>query len=297
MRLFLSIFAAVFFGFLLYSASVNLKWLTVIRGFYLLMGIAEGVLIGWLEAQIVTRKLINETEMIPWQIWLIGVVLLVPPLLLTLQAFGGSEFLSSAAYLVLPFVPAFYATSGWLYNKFEKENRVRIFMFVYGLKYWTEPILDAGDQFDQFIEAVASKDSFSILSQAGQSKKLMATLEERRDMESSTENAWSDILKAMNEYRRRLLTVGSVFIISMFVLIVYFFVLSSTNVFNLVKVVDNRMVSGQAISLILSCIPTFSVFGGVFAAALYLRRKFQKRISGILEHVDSDKLSSVENPN
>ena len=67
-RLFMSIIAAGFFGFLLYSASVNLKWFTIIRGFYLLLGIVEGVLIGELEARIVIRKLIRDTETIAWQI-------------------------------------------------------------------------------------------------------------------------------------------------------------------------------------------------------------------------------------
>jgi len=297
MRLFLSIFASFFFGYMLYSASVNLKWFTVVRGFYLLMGIVEGVLVGWLEARIVTRKLISETETIPWQILPIGIVSLALPLFLTLEAFGGSEFLPFAAYLVLPFVPAFNATNGWYYNKFERENRVQVFMFIYGLKYWTEPILDSGAQFNQFIEAVASKDSFSILSQAKQSKKLMATLEERQDFESSTQNALSNILKAMNEYRNRLLTVGSVFIISCWVLIVYFFVLASTNTFGLVEVADNRIVSGQAIGLILLCVPTFSVFGSVFTAILYLRKGFQKRISGMLATMNSDKLPLIESLN
>jgi len=67
-RLFMSIITAGFFGFLLYSASVNLKWFTIIRGFYLLLGIVEGVLIGELEARIVIRKLIRDTETIAWQI-------------------------------------------------------------------------------------------------------------------------------------------------------------------------------------------------------------------------------------
>jgi len=297
MRLFFSIFAAVFFGFLLYSASVNLKWFTVIRGFYLLTGIAEGVLIGWFEARIVTRKLISETEMIPWQILPMGIVSLALPLFLTFEAFGGSEFLPFAAYLVLPFIPAFYATSGWYYNKFEEKNRVRVFMFIYGLKYWTEPILDASDQFNQFIEAVASKDSFSILSQAGRSKRLIATLQERQEIESSTRSVLSNVLKAMNEYRHRLLTVGSAFMISMLVLIVYFFVLASTNTFGLVEVADNRIVSGQAISLILLCVPTFSVFGGVFTAILYLRKRFQKRISGMLACMDSSNPFSAKDLN
>jgi hypothetical protein len=233
MRLFSSILAAVFFGFLLYSASVNLKWFTVIRGFYILTGIVEGVLIGWLEARIITRKLISVTEMIPWQILPIGIVSLVLPLFLTFEAFGSSEFLQFAAYLVLPFIPAFYATSGWCYNKFEKENRVRVFMFIYGLKYWTEPVFNASDRFNQFIEAVASKDSFSILSQVGQSKRLMETLEEKQDIESSTQNTLSNILKTMNEYRHRLLMGGSLFITSCLVLTVYFFVLASTNAFGL----------------------------------------------------------------
>lgn len=200
MSLFRSIITAVFFGFLLYSASVNLKWFTVIRGFYLLLGIVEGVLIGRFEAQIVTRKLNRETETyMPWQILAISTVSLGLPLFLTIMAFRVSEFLHFASYLVLPFVPAFYATTGWHYNKFEKENKVQILTFVYGLKYWTEPILDGRDRFKQFEEAVASKDSFSILSQARQSKKLMTTLEERQDIKLSTRNALSNILNQLKE--------------------------------------------------------------------------------------------------
>ena len=292
-RLFMSIIAAVFFGFLLYSASVNLKWFTIIRGFYLLLGVVEGLLIGGFEARIVIRKLIRDTETIVWQILPISAVSFGLPLLLAITFFGVSEFLPFVGYLVLPFVPVYYAISGWYLNKFEKQNKVRIFMFVYGFKYWREPIPDAGDRFYQFVRDVASKDSSSIWSQMGYSKRLMATLKERQDIEPSTRKALSNILEVMNEYRRRMLTVFAVFLISCFLLIVYFFVLVSTNAFGLVEVVNHRIVSGQAISLILGCVPTFSVFGGVFMAMWSLRKRFQKRISSMLASMNSDKLSSI----
>lgn len=166
-------------------------------------------------------------------------------------------------------------------------------MFVYGVKYWTEPIPDASDQIYHFIRDVASKDSFSILSQVGYSKRLMVTLRERQDIETPTQNALFNILEAMDKYSHRLLTVGLIFIISCFLLIVYFFVLVSTNMFGLVEVVNHRIVSGQAISLILGSVPTFSVFGGVFMAIWSLRKRFQKRISSMLASLDSDKLPSI----
>ncbi len=127
----------------------------------------------------------------------------------------------------------------------------------------------------------------------GYSKRLMATLEERQGIVPSTRNVLSNILEVMKQYRHRGLAVLSVFIISCLILIIYFFVLVSTNTFGLVKIVDHRIVSGQAISLVLGCVPTFSVFGGVFAAMWSLRKGFRKRISSMLASMNSDKLSSL----
>ena len=294
MRLVSSVTSAVFFSILLYLASVNLKWLTVIRGLYLLLGIVEGVLVGWVEAKIVTRKLTKEAETTPWQTLPISIVSLGLPLLLTIEALGSTEFLRYAAYLVLPFTPAFFAINGWHYNKFEKENKLQILMFPYGLKYWTEPVLDANDQFNQFTDAVASKDTLTILIQTRQSKKLIATLEERKDINPSTQSALSSILKAMNEYRHRISIIGSGLIISLLILIAYFFILAITNAFGMVEIVDNRIVSGQAIGLILLCVPTFSTLGGMSAVTVYLRKGFQKRISDMLAAVDSELVHTIK---
>jgi len=281
----MSIVAAVFFGFLLYSTSVSLKWFTIIRGFYLFLGIVEGLLIGELEARIVTRKLMRETESIAWQILPISAVLFGLPLLLAIAFFGVSEFLPFAAYLVLPFVPVYYATSGWHYNKFEKQNKVQIFMFVYGLKYWTEPILDAGDRFNQFVEAVASKDSSTIWGQVGYSKRLMMTLEERQDIGPSRREALNNILKTMNEYRRMGLAVLSMFIASVAVLLVFLFV----SMFGLLRITDYVVVNivGPASGCILF---------GFFISVWSLVKRFKKRISSMLASLDPDKLSSIPPP-
>jgi len=121
----------------------------------------------------------------------------------------------------------------------------------------------------------------------------MTTLEERQNIEPSTREALSNILGAMHKYRHRMLAVLSVFIVSCFLLIVYFFVLVSTNTFGLVEIADHKIVSGREISLILGCVPTFSMFGSVFTAIWSLRKGFQKRISSMLASLDSDKLSSI----
>lgn len=290
----MSVVAAVFFGFLLYQASVVLKWFTIIRGFYFLLGVIDGLLIGKLEVRIVTRKLMKETDTLAWQILPISLALCGLPLLLATTFFEISEFLLPfAAYLVLPFVPVYYATSGWLFNKFERQNKVQVFMFIYGLKYWTEPVVSDIDRFHNFLRDVASKDSLSMLSQTGYSKRFMAKLDEMHDIEVSTRKTLLDVLQVMSEYRHRMLTVFATFLISCWLLIVYFFVLVSTNTFGLVEVVNHRIVSGQVISLILGCVPTFLVFGGVFMAIWRLRKRFRKRISIILASLDSNKLSSI----
>lgn len=127
----------------------------------------------------------------------------------------------------------------------------------------------------------------------GCSKKLIVALQERQDIETSTKKELSKILLVMNKYKRQMLTVFAAFLISCFLLIVYFLVLASTNMFGIVEIVNHNVVSGQAASLILLCVPTFSVLGGVFIAAWRLRKRYRKVILRILENLNLDKLSSI----
>jgi len=295
MRLLWSIIASIFFSFLLYSASANLGWFTPARAFYLLLGVVEGILVGYLEAKIVVSELMNKAEAIAWQTLPINVVLFGLPLFLAIILFGVSEAWPFLAYFVLPFVPAFLATSGWCYSKFEKERKVQIFMFFYGFKYWIEPIFDVSTEFAQFMGAVISKDVSAILDQARHPESLITILEEKREIEPSTKNFLSKILETLKEYKRQTLTYAIIFVISCLTLLIYFLVLASTNTFGLVQVVDNRIVAGQEFALILGCVPTFSVFGCVVAAGLRLKRKYQKKISTLLTSLNSNILSNLKN--
>jgi hypothetical protein len=292
-RLFMSIPAGVFFGFLLFGASVYLKWFTVIRGFYPVLGVIEGLLIGRFEVQTVINNLTGHTETMVWQTLPISTVLFGMPFLLAMTIFGVSEYLPFMAYVVLSFVPVYYATTGWYFNKFEKKNKVRILMSPYGFKYWTEPILDISERFYHFIRDVASKDAFSLGLQAGYSKKFITKLEERQDINPSTRKTLLDILKVMNKNRQRMLLVFAVFLVSMPLVIFWLSVLTSTHTFGLEEVVGGRIVSGREITLVLGCVPFFSVFGGSFAAVWLLRKRFQERISSLLINVDSDKLYTI----
>lgn len=259
-----------------------------------MLGVAEGILAGQLEARMVIGELSKKTETVIWQIMPINVVLFVLPLVLVIGLFGSSEILPFAAYFVFPFIPTFLSTSGWLYNEFEKEQKVQIFMFIYGFKYWIEPIVDISHEFIRFIEAVISKDLFGILHQASYSQKFMTMLEERAEIESSTKNFLSKILETAKKYHRLSLACFLIFIVSCLSLIIYFFVLVSTNAFGLIEIVDGKIVSGQAIGLILGCVPTFSIFFGVIGMKMLLNKKYQKQISTLLASLNLDVLPGLK---
>lgn len=257
-----------------------------------MLGVAEGILAGQLEARMVIGELSKKTETVVWQIMPINVVLFTLPLALVIGLFGSSEILPFAAYFVFPFIPAFLSTSGWLYNEFEKEQKVQI--FIYGFKYWIEPIVDISHEFIRFIEAVISKDLFGILHQASYSQKFMTMLEERAEIEPSTKNSISKILETTKKYHRLSLACFLIFIVSCLSLIIYFFVLVSTNAFGLLEIVDGKIVSGQAIGLVLGCVPTFSVFGGVIGMRMLLNRKYRKQLSTLLASLNLDVLSELK---
>lgn len=101
MRLVSSITTAVFFSILLYVASVDLKWFTLICGFYLLVGIAEGVLIGLLEARIVIQELARGKQTTPWKVLLTVAVALGVPLILT-PVSGRAASLAGLSFQSLP---------------------------------------------------------------------------------------------------------------------------------------------------------------------------------------------------
>jgi hypothetical protein len=281
-RLTASAITAVFFGFLLYLASTNLKWLTLAHGFLLLLGIVSGCLLGWYETRIVTRGLTENTKTIAWQILPVGIVLFGLPLLLGKLVLVDSEFLPFAGYLTLPAIPVFYAVSGWRFNQFEKKNKVQIFVLFIGYLYYKEPMIGDSNRLYHFIRRVASKDSSSLWQQTGYTKRLTAALEERQDIDSLTKKELLDILNAMNKYRRIGLAGLSLFLASAFSFIAI--VLSDMTGLTRFLNADTLGILGPASGVIIF---------GFFLTVFLLLRAFQKKISSMLAQIDSSKLSCL----
>ena len=166
-RLFSSIFMAFVTGFFIFLWSTHFGWLTLARVIYFLFGVTAGVLLGVVEIRLVIPKLVRGKEAFVWQVVPIGIALFGVPLLLVIAFFGVSEYLPFGLYAFFPLITATGATSGWYFNKFEKENKVGIFMFYYGFKYWKQPNPDVSERFDHFLRDVAKKDSSQFWTQLG----------------------------------------------------------------------------------------------------------------------------------
>ena len=284
MRLFISIFMAFVTGFFIFLGSTHFGWLTLARLIYFLFGITAGVLLGVVEIRLVFPKLVRGTEAFVWQVVPIGTALLGIPLLLVISFFGVSEYLPFGLYAFFPFITATGATSGWYFNKFEKENKVGIFMFYYGFKYWKKPNPDVRERFHHFLRDVANKDSSQFWTQLGSNyigytKAFRNKLEEKQEFDPLTRENLLKILKTMNTFRIMTLAVFAFFLVSVAILMILLFGTGFGYFqfnFNIVDVV------GPASGII--------VFG-FLVGVIVLMKAFQRKISGLLSSFDTSKLA------
>lgn len=296
LRIAMSVIVGVFFGFLLFEASVYLQWFTVVRCLYLVLGIVNGFLIGFVEVRTVIRGVNEQEKTIVWQPLLISAVTFPLPLLVAVAVFGASEYLPFAGYVVLPFVPIYYAVTGWYYYETEKRNSIRILQSLYGFTYWKETLPDYSVVFSGFISDLARKDYSLIISlrgYAGYAKSFMAMVEAKKNVDPSAKKALIEILQVMSKYDRRGLMLFVAAMLFMCLLGVWIFVLVITNTFGLVEVVAGRIVSGREISLVLGLVPFCLYVAGVFGALRFHKKRYEQAILNSLENVYSDKFYSV----
>lgn len=279
-RLTAAIITAVSFSVLLFLASTNLGWLTHARGFLIPLGILGGALFGWFETRTVIRGLTNNTEIIAWQILPVGLVLFGLPLLLGKLFLADSAFLPFAGYLALPAIPVLYLVSGWRFHQYEKKNEVQVFVLFIGYSYYRAPMIMDSNRLYYFIRNVESKDSYALYQQIGYSKRLMATLEERQDIDSVTQKELLDVLKVMNKYRWIGLTALAVFLVSVVGILAPIFtdMTGLTNVlnadtFNIIGPVSGGIIIGFVLTVFL------------------LLRTFNKKISSMTSQIDLDTLA------
>jgi hypothetical protein len=277
-RLFTAILMGVASGVFIFLGSANLGLLTLTRQLYFFFGVAAGVLLGFFEARTVISKLAKSTETVVWQIVPVGTALFGVPLLLVIALFGVSEYMPFGIYAFFPFITAASAISGWYFSRFEKENKMWVFMFYFGFKYWTQPNPDVSARFYQFLRDVESKEGSQFRGQIGSSlgyigyaKAFMKKLEENQEIDPARREKLVKILKAMNTYRKTALATLALFLISVAAITFLIFGSAFGNIefgFNVVDVV------GPASGIIL-----FGFFVGVFV----LMRMFQRKITRLLE--------------
>jgi hypothetical protein len=284
-RLYISIFMAFVSGVFIYFGSTNFGWLTLTRVIYFLFGVTAGVLLGVVETRIVIPKLVKDTEAFVWQVVPIGAALFGVPLLV-IAFFGVPEYLPFGVYAFFPFITATGAASGWYFNKFEKENKVDVFMFYYGFKYWKQPNPDVTERFHYFLRDVAKKDPSQFWTQLGSSLNYIGytnafrdKLEEKQEIDPSTRENLLKILKTMNTFRTITLAIFALFLVSFATLMILLFGSAFGYFqfnFNIVDVV------GPASGIVL-----FGFLIGVFV----LMKTFQRKISRLLNDIDTSKLT------
>jgi len=284
MRLFTSIFMAFVTGFFIILGSTHFGWFALTRVIYFLFGVTAGVLLGVVEIKLVIPKLVKDTEAFVWQVVPIGTALFGVPLLLVMAFFGVSEYLPFGLYAFFPYITATGATSGWYFNKFEKENKVDIFMFYYGFKYWKQSNPDVSERFHHFLRDVANKDSSQFWTQLGlnyigYTNAFRNKLEEKQEIDSLTRENLLKILKTMNMFRIMTLAIFALFLGSVAILMILLFGTGFDYFQFNFDIVD---VIGPASGII--------VFG-FFIGVIGLMKTFQRKISGLLASFDTSKLT------
>lgn len=214
MRLFGFFLTLFFFSFLLYAATLRHDWFTSARQLYLPAGIVTGALGGFIEAKVVTKKLKEDVETVAWSLLPVA-VLWALPFGMVLYFFGIEELLPFATYFFLPSIPAALGTSGFLFRRFERKERVRIFMFVYGYKFWIETPVDLDIELAGFLDAVISKDFSWVSYYSRHSDGLKEKIKEipQHEIQIDTMDFLSRILDLVGECNKKRFRTGLIFTI------------------------------------------------------------------------------------
>ncbi len=282
-RLGLTIIVAFTFGFLLFYFSVNTLLFTAIRQIYLIYGIIVGFLFGLFEAQTITCKLSKVTEVVTWRILVVSAALFGAPFLLVLAFFGISELVPLVTYLVLSATPVYLGVSGWIYYRFEKEYKVKVHAFVFGLEYWKEPLKGNSDRFYYFVRDIVSKDVNVLWWQVGYAKRFMEELEKNANIDPLTRHQLSEFLKVINKYRIITQSVLLLFVVSTMAIAVSVFAV----LFGLIGNLDFNLldVVGPISGVILA---------SFFISVIVTKRQFNKEIPRMMTSLNTENLASIQ---
>ena len=167
-RLYLGLIVVLpFFLLLAAMAHIRLGWFTPNRQFSFLLGIPAGIVIGFIEAYYVTRRLFKEIEVVAWVLLPLGLVVWVLPTAYVYLYIGSPEVLPFVTYFFLPSIAIAWVTTGFLFRRFEKREQVRIYTsfvtrhgwYGYYPKYWIETPESLKVELYGLLDAVVEKDT------------------------------------------------------------------------------------------------------------------------------------------
>ena len=137
------IFLLPFFTFLAIMAHIRFGWFIFHRQLYSILGLVAGIFGGCAEAFFVTKRLKTEVEVVAWFLIPLGLVVWLSPMTYVYLVLGVGELIPFATYFLLPSLAIATVTSGFLFRRFEKREKARVFTFFLGRyvpypKYWIE---------------------------------------------------------------------------------------------------------------------------------------------------------------
>lgn len=286
-RLYWGLFAALpVFSLFLYVATFSRGWLSLARQLYLLSGILLGTLWGWLETNIVIRRLREKVEVTVWQILPLGLALSCLPLLAIIHLFGGGEVLPFAIYFYLPCIVALSVASGLLFRRFENEKGVQVFMFVYGYKYWIETPATVDVELPGFVNAVISRDFSWILLYGKHYEKLSERL---KGLEPEVQESYRGALDHLFEVLSRVgdhYKKGFRFVVSSFLSYIVYMVV--------VFVWMALFGLDPNIGAPLLFVPSFLIFGFVAVRGRFLTKRCEGKVLGAIRKIDSTTFSNLK---
>jgi len=286
------IFLLPFFMFLAIIAHIRFGWLTFHRQLYFILGLTFGVFGGYAEAFSVTKRLKREVEVIAWFLIPLGLVVWLSPMAYVYLVIGVDELLPFATYFLLPSLAVATVTSGFIFRRFEKREKVRVFTFFLGRyvpypKYWIETPETLETELYGFLEAVADKNASWMLyygRYAKQLKNLIEGLSERNDRIgkriSEIRELTMRLLDENIKFYREVIKITLIFATCCMLWLALMFFAAANNWFNIPQKYGNH------VYLIAFGFPFLLIFIYSFLKRKALTEEYETTIQTILRKID-----------
>lgn len=294
------IFVLPFFMFLAVMSHARFGWFTFHRQLYFIFGLAAGVLGGYVEAFFVTKMLKREVEVVAWVLIPLGLVVWLPPMAYVYLFLGADEFLPFATYFLLPSIAIAMVTGGFLFRRFEKREKVRVFTFFLGQyvpypKYWIETPDTLESELYGFLEAVAEKNTTWMFYYGRYAEKLKNLVEKHSERSDSVGEKFLEIkelttrlLDENMKFYRKGIRIALIFVASCALWIALMMFAAANNFFYI------SQKYGTHVELILFGLPFVLIFVYPVIKRKTLAKNYEKTVQTMLEKINLETETTIK---